>query len=82
MPIEKDDWRLRNQLTYLKGVTWRWSRFPDDASDHEHCEFCWAKLMAKPGPDILLEGYVSPGGRWICKTCFDDFKDMFGWHRT
>jgi hypothetical protein len=49
-------------------------------NDHDHCEFCWAKFMVGGEPDTLAEGYTTTDGyRWICKTCFDDFVDLFGW---
>jgi hypothetical protein len=80
MAIEKDDWRLRRQSAYLQGASWKWQPYRDESSDHAHCEFCWAKFMERPGPDILLEGYVSSDGRcWVCKPCFDDFEKMFAW---
>ncbi|MBQ7347331.1 MAG: hypothetical protein IJW55_05180 [Clostridia bacterium] len=43
---------------------------------HEHCDFCWDKAMT----DIECEFYCTKDMRyWICKKCFDDFKDKFGW---
>jgi len=34
----------------------------------------------EPGtPDTLHEGYATADDRWICKTCREDFKVMFGW---
>jgi hypothetical protein len=75
--IEEDDWRLRKQMEYLYetelkkmnyerySVTW----------DHDHCEFCWKKLMYPS--DI---GYCTlDRHRWICEECFEDFKGMFKW---
>lgn len=43
---------------------------------HEHCEFCWEKAMT----NIECEFYCTKDMRWwICKDCFEDFKDKFGW---
>jgi hypothetical protein len=43
---------------------------------HEHCEFCWEKAMT----DIDCEFYCTKDMRWwVCKDCFEDFKDKFGW---
>src|SRR5579859_5256027 len=52
MPSDlKSDWRLTNQAKYLTGVTLRLSRFhvalDKPEWDHEHCEFCWAKIVEK-----------------------------------
>jgi hypothetical protein len=30
--------------------------------------------------DVLLAGYVTEDGRhWICKECFNDFREQFEW---
>ena len=84
----KFDWRLTNQEQYLKGVSLRMSRFtvrPGQREwDHEHCEFCWAKIVEekrkKEGDDLLIEGYATEDRRrWICPQCFSDFREMFQW---
>ena len=80
---EPTDWRLTNQERYLKGATLIWHPYApaNSGNDHDHCEFCWAKFMIDDQPELLHEGYSTPdGSRWICKMCFDDFVDMFGWH--
>jgi hypothetical protein len=35
----------------------------------------------EPGyPDTLQEGFSTQGDYyWVCRTCFDDFKEMFEW---
>ena len=80
--VAKDDWRLTNQERYLKGVTlYRRQYEPaNEENDHDHCEFCFAKFMRAGTPDALHDGYTTEDRyRWICPTCFDDFRDMFGW---
>jgi hypothetical protein len=77
------DWRLTNQLSYMKGATlsWRtWER-PSETWDHDHCQFCGAKFMERAGPDIELAGYMTEDEheRWVCKQCFEDFREMFEW---
>ena len=43
---------------------------------HEHCDFCWEKAMTNKE----CEFYCTKDMRyWICKECFEDFKDKFGW---
>jgi len=79
---EPNDWRLTNQERYLKGATLIWRPYsPARAgNDHDHCEFCFAKFMTADAPDILREGYSTPDRyRWVYKTCFDDFADLFAW---
>ncbi len=81
-----NDWRLTNQLSYLKGATLEWRRYSrfSDSWDHDHCEFCSIKFGNSEDrgdhPGILRVGYSTPDGyRWVCKTCFEDFRDLFGW---
>lgn len=77
-----NDWRLTNQEMYLMGVALVWQPYSPASSDndHDHCEFCFAKFMMTPGVDILHEGYCSRDrNHWVCKTCCDDFIDLFGW---
>ncbi|MEA2165096.1 MAG: hypothetical protein QOK37_3223 [Thermoanaerobaculia bacterium] len=79
---EPNDWRLRNQLTYLKGVVleWRPYRAFREGWEHDHCEFCWDKFAEGDDADVLHAGYATADElRWICATCFADFKDLFAW---
>jgi hypothetical protein len=76
----QDDSRLAGQEAYLLGVTlihqpWKPT---DPKNDHDHCEFCWAKFAAYDG--CLHAGYATEDYyRWVCETCFRDFKDRFQW---
>jgi hypothetical protein len=81
--MDKTDWRLSSgQEKYLTGITlthrqWRESR---PGWNHDHCEFCWAEFAAQDMPDVLHEGWTTPDEyRWICETCFRDFRDSFNW---
>ena len=80
----KDDWRFTNQDRYLKGVVLRKKIYKSysDSWDHDHCEFCWNKFMEDclNLKDCSTSGYnTKDGKRWICKECFEDFKDLFEW---
>ena len=79
--VEANDWRLRNQQTYLHGVSLVHRAYqPLPGNDHDHCAFCWAKFMLEDSPKILHEGYATlDSSHWICDQCFDDFGDMFDW---
>lgn len=78
--IQQEDWRLRGQAKYLHGAMlvrqpWKSS---DPANDHDHCEFCWEKFADYDG--CLHEGYSTQDRyRWICPSCFADFKERFQW---
>jgi hypothetical protein len=79
---DKDDWRLQGQEEYLKGVTLYWRAYTrhSEGWDHDHCAFCWTKFMVEGHPDVLHEGYTTEEGyHWICKKCFEDFRNMFAW---
>ena len=78
------DWRLTNQLSYMKAATlaWRIYEAPSESWDHDHCEFCFVKFLPPPAADdAVAAGYVTLDGedRWVCKTCFDDFRELFAW---
>ena len=88
---DNNDWRLTNQADWLTGATLSFGHFQQTGEEHDHAhfEFCWAKFMdseyrAVRGyttpEDILREGYhTEDKSRWICKRCFADFREMFGW---
>ena len=67
-------------------------RTPRPEWDHDHCIFCWAKLidpslsdasrrMVESDSAILTAGYTSgpDGGEWVCPRCFDEFSERFEW---
>ena len=84
--IEPNDWRLANQMGYLRDAVLVWKEYtaPGETWEHDHCEFCWTKFMEK-GPldneaQIERAGYTTEDERhWICRRCFDDFRAMFQW---
>ncbi|MEQ9616670.1 MAG: hypothetical protein RLN60_01405 [Phycisphaerales bacterium] len=80
-----DDWRRQGQEIELQGCRFEWRQYsaPSPEWDHDHCEFCWAKFMvgANAPADALSEGYRTMAletERWVCRQCFEDFKDEFG----
>lgn len=80
----RSDWRLQGREEYLYGATLTRRAYRpyarDGTWDHDHCEFCGAKFSVESLPDTFQEGYATPDDyRWICQTCFEDFKEMFGW---
>jgi hypothetical protein len=88
--VEEHDWRLQGQERWLAGVTLRWSDWyaarTSDALgpwDHDHCDFCTVHLsdhVLSDDPNTQLAGYTTEDGyHWICRTCFEDFKERFGW---
>jgi hypothetical protein len=77
--VNLNDWRLQGQDKYLQGVIVFYKNYVDrkTTTDHDHCEFCWTKF-SETIEGALKAGYTtSDDYRWICKQCFDDFKDMF-----
>ncbi|MBN2448559.1 MAG: hypothetical protein JXO22_17660 [Phycisphaerae bacterium] len=75
-----DDWRLQGQEEYLKGITLRRATYRPyrEGWDHDHCEFCGCKFSTRPGDQN--EGYTTLDEyRWICQTCYEDFKAVFAW---
>jgi hypothetical protein len=73
------DWRLQGQEKYLTDQEFRYKKYADRVTkaDHDHCEFCNEKFMDTER-DTLTEGYSAKDDYWwVCKSCFDDFKDQF-----
>ena len=72
MASEESDWRLTNQESYLQGAELIYKRYRarSETWEHEHCAFCWGKLMdpdfsethrqhIAEHPDVLTEGYTT-----------------------
>ncbi|MCL1893816.1 MAG: hypothetical protein FWG02_06240 [Holophagaceae bacterium] len=72
-----NDWRLTNQLKYLKRETLLYSKWVtlDESWDHDHCEFCWETIDSSTENAYCTTDYY----HWICPECYNDFKEMFGW---
>ena len=80
--LMQNDWRLQGQ-DWLREVLLRYAVYaPRRAgSEHDHCEFCWVHFgdhIFEDDPNTQLEGYVTDDGyHWICRPCFQDFRDRF-----
>jgi hypothetical protein len=81
--VTDDDWRLMGQERYLSGAEFRraaWSPHKE-GWDHDHCAFCQGEFSAEKSHHVdYTAGFVTTDGRheWVCATCFEDFKDRFG----
>ena len=85
--VEKDDWRLRGQEEYLHGKKFRYMKFTSAGRNslHEHCEFCWHKIMeqAEGAAHCSGWGFCTLDTRyWVCEGCFEDFKEMLHWEQV
>jgi protein-arginine kinase activator protein McsA len=78
--LEKNEWRLTNQESYLLGKKLSLKKFVPKSTDHVHCEFCWKKIMDNHRKEVHREAYTTQDEHhWVCKNCYFDFKDMFKW---
>ena len=74
------DWRLTNQSEYLLGKTFCLKKYQKRRDDweHDHCEFCNKKISEKSSDEnygySTIDEYY-----WVCKDCFEDFKEIFHW---
>jgi hypothetical protein len=80
----EDDWRLTGQEQYLFGVSLSWKAWKRPVSnpgwDHDHCDFCWKKFSDIDHPEIVHEGYATTDSKhWICRECYNDFRETFRW---
>jgi len=78
--ISPDDWRLQGQ-DWLREELLRYAHYVPQrqGSEHDHCEFCWVPFKTREIPGTAREGYVTQDRRWICESCYEDFKLMFDW---
>jgi hypothetical protein len=83
--VSDDDPRLQGQERYLQGATLTLRPWSSDRPDwdHDHCDFCWVHLgshIFDDDPETQLEGWATAdSNHWVCRTCFEDFRERFGW---
>lgn len=82
--IAEDDWRRQGQERYLMGIVLVQREYrmnpTAEAWDHDHCEFCGIKFSTIDDPRYRHEGYATEDEYcWICRGCFDDFRDEYQW---
>ena len=72
-----NDWRLSNQDYLLKKELIQIPFMPyKEGWEHDHCAFCSVKI-----DQTTTDAYCTVDRyHWICKDCFQDFKDLFGWN--
>ena len=75
--MEKNDWRLTNQINYLSNKKLIKSKFApyNENWEHEHCSFCYEKIDENTSQAYCTEDRY----HWICTECFNDFKSIFEW---
>lgn len=83
-PRAGDDWRIQGQEKSLTGaelIRRRYRRYARNPNwDHDHCEFCFDRFAVADPPEASPIGYATPDDyRWICETCFADFRGRFAW---
>ena len=75
--MKQKDWRITNQKKYLDGAELVSVQANQMESDHEHCVFCWEKVIKE---DTENQFYATLNLKhWICEKCFIDFKNQFKW---
>jgi hypothetical protein len=84
-------WEPTPSITYNPDGTTSPSVWDHDHCEFCWQEFCDTDHDCGDGSHPLLEGYAArgPAGshpeaqrddyHWVCPTCFDDFKEYFGW---
>jgi len=79
-----NDWRLMNQEKFLKNMELKFHKYEKSSAtwDHDHCAFCTKKFVESYTEieTCTNEGYSTLDNYyWICKECYEDFKEMFNW---
>lgn len=77
------DWRNAHRQNYLYRQELILSEYHPYSKqwDHDHCEFCGAVFSENEG-DLHFGYSAGSGSWWICKDCFEDFKDVNQWTVT
>lgn len=47
--------------------------------DYDQCDFCYHCFDEEDEAHPETAYYCTDTGSWVCETCFQDFKDHFGW---
>lgn len=79
--VEKDDWRLHNDVDNLKNLDMN----PTDGEEIvkrvrylKKCIFCWDKVQDTPHQWWFLPSDMSC---CVCEECYNDFNEMFSWKK-
>ncbi|MDE7181874.1 MAG: hypothetical protein K2O41_02420 [Clostridia bacterium] len=81
--MHNQDWRIETYRGHLNGETFSLKDFVSTATNnHEHCVFCWRKITDLNIEECDREGYCAFNSKtgqanWVCKGCFNDFKEQF-----
>ena len=76
--MEENDWRLWDDSDCFRNEKFYFRKYKKSSErwDHEHCNFCWARISEYD--DELNEGYCTVKDElWVCPQCFNDFKEKF-----
>lgn len=77
--IEKDDWRLRDDVEYLKNKEINPTDGEEITQYSKHlkkCIFCWEEVWDTPHQWWFIPEDLSC---CICEECYNDFKELFNW---
>lgn len=77
--IEKDDWRLRDDVEYLKnkGINSTDGEEITQYAKHlKKCIFCWEEVQDTPHQWWFIPEDLSC---CICEECYNDFWELFNW---
>lgn len=76
------DWRvdLLENVSDTHGMLFEPKNFiAQSSSDHIHCSICFKTICGGNSVYNNSGFYCKESGDWLCKQCFNDFKDQFDW---
>jgi hypothetical protein len=82
-----EDWRLSlaSPPEFYARFTWMhkpWTK-TREGWDHDHCEFCRAKISDAVVEGGLAQGWASDNDYyWVCDPCFTEFRETFKWNEV
>lgn len=79
--FDETDWRIMGQEGYLMNAFLQHRIFDRSIciEEYDDCDFCHDWFDAEDEAHPKKAYYCPDKHIWVCETCFNDFKDHFGW---
>ena len=78
---EQKEYYSHADMAWAFGVRLKWTPWPPEDDDHEHCLICWQTIARTDyEPGSLDHAYrIEEFDRWICPDCASEHQEFFDW---